>query len=874
MRNTLYLVFIVLWIGATGCDEEIITTPSSEDPGSDAATLPPIDGPSDAATDETDGDASTPEEDADSPESDTVEPLEDGTTSGTSGAPEGYATLTFEVDDSANQTYEGGQMRWTGSFAWDEATNTIEYASSWLPEDGPYPSLYDDGPRSEGGHEKEGAVAGDSIFSTEVYVKADTDLTFEYGLLNEFNNWIWIGPNGMIEIPTGSTEIYELSATPFPPFGTVDAKLTLDINALHESMEGAPVAKVFVKGTLNSWAPVQILDNGEGADDVADDGIYSYYHSSALGPHDGLLLQGQEVQFVFMLGLSPEAFAADALEYKAGGDALPDGVEAFTDAEEAGTWAPVDVILLDDSKGKTKNTGFVVPGEAPAPVECETDTDCGDAEICTEGICTDAPTEPECEDDAGCGDNEACVEGVCVEAEVPACESSEECQENEECVDGTCVPTPIAPCVEDGDCEEGLVCLDGACEEPAPEVSAPEIFLLNPTSGTKEGGTSVSILGVDFQDGATVLFDGIEASSVSFTSTEELTCVTPAHEPGVVDVTVINPDEGSTTYPSSYTYLDEAAPPTEPTIGGLNPSVASIEGGSEIELTGWWLDTVVEIRVNDEPVDFTFVGDTPVFTAPAGALGTTATVEATLMDDGEILASPESLRFGLVASPSIDGQRGANEWPESHLIAANTVETNWGVGLNELQTAYLAYDATHLYLGMDGRVEASTDDSSQPNALQVFLDLDFGAATGVTDCIELGDNGGSGDLDDAFSGTLVFDIEGFGADAAAGTVGMNSVLENGELSALAGWRLFSNLNEFAWINGSVVAGEDGWIEMSIPLAVLFSGPLAADAVDMALIAVVGNNYGNAFSNQCLPESETSEVSMTKTAAVTFQLLGF
>ena len=77
---------------------------------------------------------------------------------------ENTVKLVFAVDDSANQTYTDGQMRWTGSFAWDETSNFIAFASSWLPTDGPYPALYDDGPISEGGHEAEGAVAGDTDF--------------------------------------------------------------------------------------------------------------------------------------------------------------------------------------------------------------------------------------------------------------------------------------------------------------------------------------------------------------------------------------------------------------------------------------------------------------------------------------------------------------------------------------------------------------------------------------------------------------------------------------------------------------------------------------------------------------------------------------
>ena len=95
--------------------------------------------------------------------------------------PEGYAVVTFYVDDSENQTYKDGQMKWNGSFVWDEKSNIAVFASSWLPTDGPFPVLYDDGPISKGGHEMEGAISGDHIFSTEIYIKPDpeNDIVFD-----------------------------------------------------------------------------------------------------------------------------------------------------------------------------------------------------------------------------------------------------------------------------------------------------------------------------------------------------------------------------------------------------------------------------------------------------------------------------------------------------------------------------------------------------------------------------------------------------------------------------------------------------------------------------------------------------------------------
>ncbi len=57
--------------------------------------------------------------------------------------PEGYARITFFVDDRANETFQDGDIKWTGSFALNAEDNSIEFATSWLPTDGPFPLLYD-----------------------------------------------------------------------------------------------------------------------------------------------------------------------------------------------------------------------------------------------------------------------------------------------------------------------------------------------------------------------------------------------------------------------------------------------------------------------------------------------------------------------------------------------------------------------------------------------------------------------------------------------------------------------------------------------------------------------------------------------------------
>lgn len=62
----------------------------------------------------------------------------------------------------------------------------------------------------------------------------------------------------------------------------------------------------------------------------------------------------------------------------------------------------------------------------------------------------------------------------------------------------------------------------------------------------------------------TVSFGGVNAPSVTYTSSTQLTVVAPAHSAGIVDVTLTNPDGQSTIQTASYTYITPATAPSSP----------------------------------------------------------------------------------------------------------------------------------------------------------------------------------------------------------------------------------------------------------------------------------------------------------------------
>ncbi|HKK92073.1 MAG TPA: IPT/TIG domain-containing protein, partial [Longimicrobiales bacterium] len=89
---------------------------------------------------------------------------------------------------------------------------------------------------------------------------------------------------------------------------------------------------------------------------------------------------------------------------------------------------------------------------------------------------------------------------------------------------------------------------DGFTYDPPPTVTS-----ITPANGPAAGGTSVTITGTDFVDGATVTIGGVAATGVTFGSSTSLTATTGARVAGTVDVVVANPDGQSDTLVDGFT---------------------------------------------------------------------------------------------------------------------------------------------------------------------------------------------------------------------------------------------------------------------------------------------------------------------------------
>ena len=300
---------------------------------------------------------------------------------------------------------------------------------------------------------------------------------------------------------------------------------------------------------------------------------------------------------------------------------------------------------------------------------------------------------------------------------------------------------------------------------------------------------------------------------------------------GVVDVPVV---DGSTVDAA----VVDASVTDSPDAGSVD--VAPVDAGALD--SGSVSDVPADVRADVPAVDVPVVVDVVAVDAP----GSDAVATDVAAADA---ASPRG-------TPVIDGVIGA-DWPAGALSETNTVVSTWNPALNALSSIRVAWDATRLYLGIRGTVEAT-------NAILVFIDRDYVAgstATGVTSIASLTD--GVGSLDNAVSCNVTEMPVGFGVDMVWGTRGMqtkaaadlidNVGLRNVSCSGCAG--------NFNWVAGDVVAcvgGATPACEVSIPWTALYGGA-APPVPSLGLFVRITNMDGSDLSNnQCLPQQASGD----------------
>lgn len=144
-----------------------------------------------------------------------------------------------------------------------------------------------------------------------------------------------------------------------------------------------------------------------------------------------------------------------------------------------------------------------------------------------------------------------------------------------------------------------------------------QVDSINPAVGAITGGLPVTISGTNFAGATGVLIGGEAATSVVVVNSTTITCVTPANEIGLADVTVQHADgDGTLAYGFEYVIA---------TVESVTPDEGPTAGGTIVSIIGAGFDNIVGILFGSVSVpSFSVVDDNLIICdTPANSAGLT-----------------------------------------------------------------------------------------------------------------------------------------------------------------------------------------------------------------------------------------------------------
>lgn len=142
--------------------------------------------------------------------------------------------------------------------------------------------------------------------------------------------------------------------------------------------------------------------------------------------------------------------------------------------------------------------------------------------------------------------------------------------------------------------------------EPEPEaLPRPCVAAVEPTCVASYGGAVLKVLGADFVDGCTLRIGDQEVPSHRASATR-IEAIVPQLPAGDLDVEVVNPDGQSDRLVGA---LKLAVPPA---VGDLSPSIGTVNGGTEVSLTGFGFEAGCTVSFGAVTVDVVFESDTRI----------------------------------------------------------------------------------------------------------------------------------------------------------------------------------------------------------------------------------------------------------------------
>ena len=184
--------------------------------------------------------------------------------------------------------------------------------------------------------------------------------------------------------------------------------------------------------------------------------------------------------------------------------------------------------------------------------------------------------------------------------------------------------------------------------------------------GPITGGTLVTISGSGFMAGAIVEFDASVCSGPTVVSSTSITCTTPAHATGAVNIKVTNTDSQFSIAPSAFTYV------TAPTVTSVSLSAGPIAGLTNVTITGtgFFAGATVTFGGSVCTIPLVVNATSITCTTPAHAAGAVA-VAVTNADT----QSGSSVAFTYRAAPTVTGVA-----PNSGLVTGGSAVTITGTG--------------------------------------------------------------------------------------------------------------------------------------------------------------------------------------------------
>ena len=485
-------------------------------------------------------------------------------------------------------------------------------------------------------------------------------------------------------------------------------------------------------------------------------------------------------------------------------------------------------------------------GECPMNHVCTDDNQC---------ICVPNCDGKECDDDgcgASCGE---CLEGtMCIFGECQeGCDTDDDCGDLDECVGGFCQP----------DLPDDAFLLEPLMLESVPGTPASSVFAevfeaeLTPVDGPASGLVAQAGFGppnfdpqANPQEWQWQQADFVEDGEQG----EKWTAAFVSNDPGSYAYTFrFSLDQEHWVYADSTGLADNFTPDklgtwtvlADPEIHELVPAHGTVLGGTPVVLLGANFDPGVVVLVDGielslEVIDAGTIG----FTAPPHARGE---VDILVVNpSGQSETAKSGFAYVLEFTPTVDGTLA--EWDDLFTVGLNTIESNWDPAANHLDYMMAAYDDENLYLAVSGSWEAQ-------NYAVGYVDGDFGQVSGVADMIDLSDNAGGGDLDDALSNVLHVNAVGFGADLGFGSRGMESIELGANLdnAVFVGWRRLAPPYDLSWVPGGVACSENA-VETVIPLATVFPAGVPPEGTEVAVVVKLIDQFGDAdgISNQTVP----------------------